>query len=650
MKFKDYYKILGITPTANVEEITLAYRRLARKFHPDVSTELEAEQKFKEIHDAYQVLKDLKTRTLYNDTVKIIRPYRYAWFRAKIKAWLDRQAQTQAKTYATLRANGTVVENQNFSFMTITIGLVMILAITSMTVIPHSWYQPIVDSTSNSLPNSKQSLAQLSQQYNDCLTQSEVTLHERTACIAQTRQAIAQIDSQYYLLQDPYLPTLYTEAIQEAMNGSQYASARQLLIDWQTLLPDYDYQRDQWWQTLLKNQQANKIVTELTQQPPFNLTQALGQLNLLETTLGHELLQKPLLKKALLNYYLNQVVAMMQTAENNDQADQDSLVFISKENHLPSKATLPFVLSSELKLSDELFTHSILSLPVVESVNETAILLQQCQEYAQTGDLSGGKPDAVTCYQQVLRRDPRNQEAVAGLEKLEQQLQDELQLALQQRELVKAKNLLAHLAVVNPNSSWLSHFQKQLTTLETAHTLQNTVDVLLKQCKEFHQANLLTTGKHSALACYREVLKQQPQNAAAWSGLQTLEQTFQVWAENALQNGNLDRARNYVATLAKINPHSAALQPLQQRLTQKTPKIVESPPPVVKSPPVKPAKTVKGVTKPPKAKPMVPKKKKTSSSQSVCKECNCGDILRQLSMGVKPLTAKQKTFFQTRCR
>lgn len=67
MQFKDYYQTLGVARDASADDIKHAYRRLARKYHPDLNKEAGAEERFKEVGEAYEVLGDAEKRAAYDD-------------------------------------------------------------------------------------------------------------------------------------------------------------------------------------------------------------------------------------------------------------------------------------------------------------------------------------------------------------------------------------------------------------------------------------------------------------------------------------------------------------------------------------------------------------------------------------------------------
>ncbi|MDP9141446.1 MAG: DnaJ domain-containing protein, partial [Pseudomonadota bacterium] len=66
MEVKDYYATLGLKRTASADEIKRTYRKLARKYHPDVNKEADAEDRFKRVAEAYAVLSDADKRAAYD--------------------------------------------------------------------------------------------------------------------------------------------------------------------------------------------------------------------------------------------------------------------------------------------------------------------------------------------------------------------------------------------------------------------------------------------------------------------------------------------------------------------------------------------------------------------------------------------------------
>src|ERR1700689_5333424 len=66
MQYRDYYEVLGVVRGADADAVKKAYRKLARKYHPDVSKEKNAESKFKELQEAYEVLRDPDKRAAYD--------------------------------------------------------------------------------------------------------------------------------------------------------------------------------------------------------------------------------------------------------------------------------------------------------------------------------------------------------------------------------------------------------------------------------------------------------------------------------------------------------------------------------------------------------------------------------------------------------
>ena len=109
---------------------------------------------------------------------------------------------------------------------------------------------------------------------------------------------------------------------------------------------------------------------------------------------------------------------------------------------------------------------------------------------------------------------------------------------------------------------------------ERQPTISPEVSRLLRECEKHFQANRLTTGKGgTAFACYRTVLEKEPNNAEAWAGLEKIEARYVTWINKALDSGQSDKAKQYLASLRKVNPNSPKLAEFDARISMLTSKV-----------------------------------------------------------------------------
>jgi len=303
---------------------------------------------------------------------------------------------------------------------------------------------------------------------------------------------------------------------------------------------------------------------------------------------------------------------------------------------------------------------------VTDIPEQLTALLQQCEQHFQADRLTSGRSGtAYQCYQNILSQHPSHPAAQRGLQRIEQRYRNWLFEALNRQRLTQGRHYLNKIRLVNPNSEILTdidnfyqdkikmalaadeieharHYLTQLkrfnpdsSTLKKLQPMVNneakpdndeSIAALLQQCDRHFQANRLTSGRSgTALACYRQVLSQHPENQTAQQGLKRIEARYQTWIEQALQGGQYRRAHDYLQKLQQVNPNSSALARLQKQLS-----------------------ALESTTAPP-SQPQPKKSLAVPTAQQLPAKAQCGEIFAQESLGIQPLTAAQRQFKQRYC-
>lgn len=136
---KDYFKILELASTASADEVKKAYRRLAKRYHPDRNSSPDAQQKFIEINEAYEFLLDDRRRTFYQQRQRQrVSPEEQARREATYQEWVRRQQKT-ARTRAEANAHASfekfmkspiyktaIVMSRVYNYIFLGLGMVMV--------------------------------------------------------------------------------------------------------------------------------------------------------------------------------------------------------------------------------------------------------------------------------------------------------------------------------------------------------------------------------------------------------------------------------------------------------------------------------------------------------------------------------------------
>ena len=669
MKYKDYYKIMEVESNASLKEIKQAFHRLAHKYHPDVSQEPDALERFKEINQAYDVLKEPKKRAAYHASFKVISPYTYTWFIAKKNAWIHNYAKMRAKKNAglytqflgqTKKKVGIPIQTRSQkktedSSMKLTqkwplfLMGIFVLILSSMTIgiifaveqfAQWQDYQQI-----------QTAILQGDETAIETLERSKTETAQKILEGEQVKKALVhfylqQVDHPLSILSETYddiilanilkdnevyraLITYYYQKIDNASKADNFKAAF-LLLD--TLKDKYPNSKELSDKSIEIENKKKQRLAELTQLYFECLDQTLA----------------PLLERT------------------HCMADaRKKIEYVGIEHSLPTDSNLPEMYADEIELAlveknyerAELVLldwQKILQAPSEQRDHFKQSLALRKQLEDIIADLSGRDDKKIKKRLSQLTSDPVLQAEVLEMPQIQRNLVryylDETLaiMALEEEKvnihpvtITKLKQIIM-VTEDTPSQPIAKPWYSDSVSLPPSSVKKSKeptkVAGLLRKCKKHFDANRLTTGKQgTALACYNKVLRKAPGNREAKAGKRNIEKRYVAWAKSALRRNQLGKAKIYLASLKKVNSKSPALAQLRRRLKN-----------AKNAPKKKKSTQTATVKKSPKPKPKP--KPKTSTPPSICEGCNCSNLFKQLSMGVKALTPAQMSFLRTQCR
>jgi tetratricopeptide (TPR) repeat protein len=230
-------------------------------------------------------------------------------------------------------------------------------------------------------------------------------------------------------------------------------------------------------------------------------------------------------------------------------------------------------------------------------LTKPANMLQQCKQHFEAGRLTmGNEGTALACYKEVLNLESSNAVALAGLQeikvryvrgidtaskyeqsKMRQRLEQSLDLV--EKELGKEVDVLlktcrTHFGAGKKDSALICYQYVLKLDADNDFALDGIkaiigveVYVELQKCQKHFEANRLTSGiGGNALACYKKILEQDPVNDDAQKGLKAIAKRYEKWAYKALRQRKFNKAKGYLPSLEKVDPHSSILADLKRRL------------------------------------------------------------------------------------
>ena len=478
---KYFYQVLGVQSNASQDEIKQAFHQLAHKYHPDISTEPNAEQKFQDINEAYTALRNQKPADKKRSKLPIIAAIVGVTSLVAIMIFFYQNSlNTQEIQTGILNSNLEAIQNLenaniNLAKKVISGTGVKVALIDFYLKNPPLWKKldsyhnlirteilkddqvyrrlrdhyyhqidneikedkfkkalPLLGKIKKAYPDKpelfkkyqqiqekkQQRLAALTQKYMDCLYKTWVPLLERTHCMAAARNEIELVGIEHELPTDSNLPRMYSKEVRVALKDKNYDHAEELLLDWEKLLPAKSEQRNAFKQILFLRQERDTIVADLSGNDQMQIAKRLHQLSV-DPILQQELFNIAKIKNNLLKYNFNEIVTII--ASNHGSLASDY------ENKLKGILTLPKeepVTPPPLPPTAQI---PIVPIPTHNKHEDTSInnnsqainLLNECQNLFNKNSLTTGRKTAFSCYRSVLQTDPDNSQALHGIKNIE---------------------------------------------------------------------------------------------------------------------------------------------------------------------------------------------------------------------------------------
>jgi hypothetical protein len=628
MEFKDYYKIMEITPQATEEEIRQSFRRLARKYHPDVSDEADATDRFKEIREAYEILKDPQKRESYDNSKVVIKPYSLPWFRTKKESWDRYRARNKATQNARDRAN---MSEEGNSYFPIVLSFFVLIGLVASVGYFLFWpnYNPLPKLPNDVVVASNEAeksligffidrpdtdLIQKLSEFNR-LSKDNVFEHEHV------KKALI---------------THYNNEIDKALQAEDFDKAIQSFNAIKNQYPNSDSLSNKY--NVIKTQFNKKRVAldkafeecvyqvqilQLEEAPcAGDVWQSVKKINL-KAELPNATRLNSVYEKAM-EYALSQ--------ENYVQAEQ---LLEDWRKLIPERLPQRGILSNTLKYKKLVF-----DLSHAEGMKMTEMLNQfeKLEESIRVKILQ-----VPEVQQNIFHYHEKGIGALSEAQNVvtdgKMPIMDNTEISLSGETVASGQSVISEQAAISGQES---------SPLPQGSTEK--VALLLTECPTHYEARRLTAGERTVLGCYREVLAIDPENALAKQGLKDLENRFISWTENAIRNkSSREKIDGYIRSLGRVNPQSTALTQLKIKAKNLEREIAASKPLESTEESIKPESAVEVVKESTQSvSEFVPAQESAQTER--CMGCDCDKLLGLMSIGVNPLTQEQKDFYNSECR